>query len=109
MVKPMKKLKKIAETLKIPYATDQYIGTADIYAVYRMETVSGADYADNRAQAHIARVRFDYIQPINQPYQDIMFKIIDLMTAAGFTEPDVVVVNDDNTDTILQFTADIKV
>ena len=108
MVRPLEKLKNIAESLNIPYSTDKYIGPADIFAVYRMEDISGANFANNRAQAHIARVRFDYVQPINRSYQDKLFEIIDLFLAAGFTEPSVVVVNNKNEETILQFTAEIK-
>lgn len=108
MVRPLEKLKNIAESLNIPYSTDKYIGTADTFAVYKMTDISGANFANNRAQAHIARVRFDYIQPINRSYQDKLFEIIDLFLAAGFTEPSVVVVNDNNEETILQFTAEIK-
>lgn len=108
MIRPLEKLKNIAERLNIPYSTDKYIGPADTFAVYKMTDISGANFADNRAQAHIARVRFDYIQPINRSYQDKLFEIIDLFLAAGFTEPSVVVVNNDNEETILQFTAEIK-
>lgn len=108
MVRPLEKLKNIAESLNIPYSTDKYIGPADTFAVYKMTDISGANFADNRAQAHIARVRFDYIQPINRSYQDKMFEIIDLFINAGFTEPSVVVVNDNDEETILQFTAEIK-
>lgn len=108
MVRPLEKLKNIAESLNIPYSTDKYIGPADTFAVYRMADISGANFADNRAQAHIARVRFDYVQPINRSYQDKLFEIIDLFIAAGFTEPSVVVVNDNDEKTILQFTAEIK-
>lgn len=108
MIRPLEKLKNIAESLNIPYSTDKYIGTADTFSVYKMTDISGANFANNRAQAHIARVRFDYIQPINRSYQDKMFEIIDLFLAAGFTEPSVVVVNDNDEETILQFTAEIK-
>lgn len=108
MVRPLEKLKNIAERLNIPYSTDKYIGPADTFAVYKMTNISGANFANNRAQAHIARVRFDYVQPINRSYQDKLFEIIDLFIAAGFTEPSVVVVNDNDEETILQFTAEIK-
>ena len=108
MVRPLEKLKNIAESLNIPYSTDKYIGQADTFAVYKMTDISGANFANNRAKVHIARVRFDYIQPINRSYQDKMFEIIDLFINAGCTEPSVVVVNDNNEETILQFTAEIK-
>lgn len=108
MIRPLEKLKNIAERLNIPYSTDKYIGPADTFAVYQMVDISGSNFANNRAQAHIARVRFDYVQPINRSYQDKMFEIIDLFINAGFTEPSVVVVNDNNEETILQFTAEIK-
>ena len=108
MIRPLEKLKNIAESLNIPYSTDKYIGPAKEFAVYKMMDITGANFADNRAQAHIARVRFDYVQPINRSYQDKMFEIIDLFINAGFTEPSVVVVNNDNEETILQFTAEIK-
>lgn len=108
MVRPLEKLKNIAESLNIPYSTDKYIGTAKEFAVYKMMDITGANFADNRAQAHIARVRFDYVQPINRSYQDKMFEIIDLFISSGFTEPSVVVVNNNDEETILQFTAEIK-
>ena len=108
MVRPLEKLKNIAESLNIPYSTDKYIGPANTFAVYKMVDISGANFADNRAQAHIAQVRFDYVQPINRSYQDKLFEIIDLFIKAGFTEPSVVVVNDNDEETILQFTAEIK-
>lgn len=108
MVRPLEKLKNIAESLNIPYSTDKYIGPADTFAVYKMADISGANFANNRARAHIARVRFDYVQPINRSYQDKLFEIINLFLAAGFTEPSVVVVNDNDEETILQFTAEIK-
>lgn len=108
MVRPLEKLKNIAESLNVPYSTDKYIGPADTFAVYKMADISGANFANNRARAHIARVRFDYVQPINRSYQDKLFEIINLFLAAGFTEPSVVVVNDNDEETILQFTAEIK-
>ena len=71
--------------------------------------MDGEAYADDIAQAHIAHVRFDYIQPIQKPYNDVMFNIIDMFIEAGFSEPDIVIVNDNNEDVILQFTAEIMV
>lgn len=107
MVRPLEKLKEIAEELNVPYAPDKYIGEADEFAVYKMTDIRGEFLADDRAQEHAAEVRFDYVQPIKKSYQETLFKIIDLMIEAGFTEPDVTIINDNNEYTILQFTAEI--
>lgn len=109
MKRPLEKLKNIAEELNVPYAPYEYIGEADEYAVYAVTGIGGDNYANNRAQAHIAQVELDYIQPIQKSYQAIVFRIIDLMIAAGFTEPTVVIVNDSNIRTILRFTAEFKI
>lgn len=108
-IRPLEKLREIAEKLGVPYAIDKYIGSAESYVVYRMTGMDGEAYADDRAQAHIAHVRFDYIQPIQKSYNDVMFSIIDMFIEAGFSEPDIVIVNDDNKDIILQFTAEFVI
>lgn len=107
MIKPLEKLKNIAEKLKVPYDMDKYEGPAHEFAVYTMTDISGDSFADDRAQEHIANARFDYTQPYNKPYQDKIFEIIDLMIEAGFEEPRVVVVNDSYEHHILQFTTEI--
>ena len=68
MKKPLEKLKNIAEELNVPYAPYEYVGEADEYAVYAVTGIGGDNYANNRAQAHIAQVELDYIQPIQKSY-----------------------------------------
>lgn len=108
MVKPLELMKGIAEKLDVPYAVNYYKGSAKEFAVYSIKSVSGELYCDNRAQEHVAAAAFDYIQPINKAFQDKMFEISDLLIAAGFTEPQITIVNDSNTYTILQFRCEIK-
>lgn len=108
MQKPLEKLRQIAEELNVPYAINKYEGTADEFAVYGMTAVDGDSYADNRAQAHIARVEFDYIQPIQKSYTEILFRILFMIRDYGFTEPQVIVVNDSDKKTILRFITEIK-
>lgn len=109
-IKPLEKLKNIAETLGVPHDIDKYIGPADTFAAYSMSEISGTEFADNRAQEHIASVRFDYTQPYNLSYQDKIFEIIDLLIDAGFEEPQVVVVtNEDYKYRILQFSTEISI
>lgn len=109
MVKPLEELKKIADKLNVPSGIDRYQGPAAAFAVYAMNEVDGDDFADDRAQAHIARVRFDYTQAYNLPYQDKMFEIIDMLIDAGFEEPSIVVVNDNYKYRILQFSTEILI
>ena len=74
-----------------------------------MDDVEPANFADNRAHARIAHVRLSYIQPIDKSYDAVMWRIIDLMTAEGFTEPLVGIdMQDETKRTVLLFSADIK-
>lgn len=107
MEKPLSKLKQIAEKLNVPYDMDRYEGPAEEFAVYAMTNIDGDNFADDRAQEHIATVRFDYIQPYNKPYQDKIFEILDLIVDAGFEESRVSVVIDSEKYRILQFTTEI--
>lgn len=106
---PLEHLKNVALAPDIPFAINKYKGKENIFCVYRISGVSGTAYADNRAQEHIAAAEFHYVQPIDKSYTEILFRIIDLMAAEGFTEPDVVIVNDSDKYTILQFFAEIRI
>ena len=109
MVKPLEELKKIADKLNVPSGIDRYVGPETAFAVYAMNEVNGNDFCDNRAQAHIVNVRFDYTQPYNLSYQDKMFEIMDMLIAAGFDEPRIVIVNDNYKYRILQFSTEILI
>lgn len=107
---PLEKLRKIAEKLGVPYAIDKYVGPATSFAVYAMSGVTGTEFADDRAQEHIANVRFDYIMPNSKNFTAKLFEILDLLVDVGFAEPQVVIVNDEaNKSHILQFTTEILV
>lgn len=107
--RPLEKLKNVAEQLGVPYGIHKYEGKVPEFCVYQVDDVTPDNFADNRAHARIAHVRLSYIQPIDKSYDAIMWKIIDLMTAEGFTEPTVGIdMQDDTKKTVLLFSADIK-
>lgn len=87
MIKPLEKLNRIAERLNVPYGIHKYEGEEPEFCVYQVDDIEPANFADNRAHARIAHVRLSYIQPIDKSYDAVMWKIIDLMTTEGFTEP----------------------
>lgn len=108
-INSLEKLKNVAEQLGVPYDIHEYIGKAPEFCVYQVDNISSDNFADNRAHARIAHVRLSYIQPIDKSYDATMWKIIDLMTAEGFTEPLVGIdIQDDTKKTVLLFSADIK-
>lgn len=109
MDNPLEKLKDIAEKLNVPYAIDKYIGQADTFAVYAMSGVTGTEFADDRAQEHIASIRFDYVMPHSQNFTNKLFEILDMLIDAGFAEPRIVVVNDNDKYHILQFSTEISI
>lgn len=107
--KVMQRLKKIAQSLGVPFAVNRYKGPAHEFAVYMIDGVDGRLIADNRAQYHIASVQFHYVMPNDRSFEDKVFQIIDLMRENGFAEPRVVVVNDENSQSqILQFSSEIR-
>ena len=109
MIKPLEKLNRIAERLNVPYGIHKYEGEEPEFCVYQVDDIEPANFADNRAHARIAHVRLSYIQPIDKSYDAVMWKIIDLMTTEGFTEPLVGIDMQDETNrTVLLFSADIK-
>lgn len=109
MIRPLEKLNSIAERLNVPYGIHKYEGEEPEFCVYQVDDVEPANFADNRAHARIAHVRLSYIQPIDKSYDAVMWRIIDLMTAEGFTEPLVGIdMQDETKRTVLLFSADIK-
>lgn len=109
-VKPLEKLRHIAEQLDVPYEIHKYEGPAPEFCVYQVDSIDPDNFADNRAGARIAHARLSYIQPIDKSYDAVMWKIIDLMTAEGFTEPLVGVdMQEETKKTVLLFSADIKI
>ena len=107
---PLEKLSSIAAQLGVPYGVHEYRGEEPEFCVYQVDDVEPVNFADNRAYARIAHVRLSYIQPIDKSYDAVMWKIIDLMTAEGFTEPLVGIdMQDETKRTVLLFSADIKI
>ena len=107
--KPLEKLKNIAEQLGVPYGIHEYKGEEPEFCVYQVDSVDPVNFADDKALDRIAQVRFSYIQPIDKSFDAVMWKIIDAMTDAGFTEPLVVVDMQTNTKrTIITFSAEIS-
>ena len=106
MVRPLERLKKIAEKLHVPHGINMYRGNAPEFIVYTLESVSGECYADNYPTEYTATVKLHYIQPANKSFEQKIFDIIDLLIDAGFTHPRADVVYDDDR-IILQFTSEI--
>ena len=106
IVKPLELLKQIAEKLNVPHGINSYRGKSTEFVVYTLESVSCECYADNCATEYTATVKFHYIQPANQSFEQKIFDIIDLLIDAGFTHPRADVVYDDDR-IILQFTSEI--
>lgn len=108
--KPLEKLSNIAAQLGVPYGVHEYRGDEPEFCVYQVDSVDPVDFADDRALDRIAHVRFSYIQPIDKSFDAVMWEIIDAMTAAGFTEPLVVVDMQTNTKrTVITFSAEISI
>ena len=103
----MEKLKTIAERLNIPYAVHEYVGEAKEFCVYEVQEYEPAAFADNRATAHIAHARLDYILPSNRSYSDLIWTISDLFTELGFTDP-LISINHEEKYTELQFSSEIR-
>lgn len=108
--RPLEKLSSIAAQLGVPYGVHEYRGEEPEFCVYQVDSVDPVNFADDRALDRIAHVRFSYIQPIDKSFDAVMWKIIDAMTDAGFTEPLVVVDMQTNTKrTVLTFSAEISI
>lgn len=108
--KPLEKLSNIAAQLGVPYGVHEYRGEEPEFCVYQVDSIDPDNFADNRAGARIAHARLSYIQPIDKSYDTVMWKIIDAMTAAGFTEPLVVVDMQTNLKrTVLTFSSEISI
>ena len=108
--KPLEKLSNIAAQLGVPYGVHECRGAEPEFCVYQVDNIDPVNFADDRALDRIAHVRLSYIQPIDKSYDAVMWKIIDLMTAEGFTEPLVVVDMQTNTKrTIITFSTEISI
>ena len=106
-MKPLAKLKNIAEKLNVPYGIHQYTGESPEFCVYEIQEYEPALFADNRAHARIAHARLDYTLPANKSYDNLIWDISDMLVEAGFTDP-VISVNHEEKYTTLQFSSEIK-
>lgn len=108
--KPLEKLSNIAAQLGVPYGVHEYRGEEPEFCVYQVDSIDPDNFADDRALDRIAHVRLSYIQPIDKSFDAVMWRIIDAMTEAGFTEPLVVVDMQINTKrTVITFSAEISI
>lgn len=105
----LENLCRVAKQLGCPYAVRRYDGHADTFCVYAVNSITGAMFADNRAQAHIADAELHYVQPYSRDYSEKLEEIKDLLLAEGFTEPRITIINDDQKYIILQFSCEIAI
>lgn len=79
----------VCSTYGLPYCPDKYEGNAQRFFTYCITDMMPYLAADNKAQYYITTVRLDYVQPLKEPYAEIMKDIKNKLLEEGFTSPEI--------------------